>query len=294
MSKEQTKESFHSKWTNNVDLAFQETLRPNSDIQNWILSRNGWGSVAELGNLLKSKKRVLDGGCGNGRVIALFDMALGENSTTKLVGCDLVSIEVAKKNLTQVKNLELFPADLTGDLSHLGKFDYIYCQEVLHHTADPEKSFSNVVNCLEDKGEIAIYVYKKKAPVREFVDDFIRDRISNLPYDKAMEVCNQITELSKTLSQVEGTIKVNDLPVMGIKAGEYTVQRFIYHFFMKCFWNPDINFEQNSAINFDWYHPQICERYEMAEIEKWFARKELTVTRAYEDFYGITMHGRKN
>ncbi|MGZ3691151.1 MAG: class I SAM-dependent methyltransferase [Pseudobdellovibrio sp.] len=293
MSAQQTKESFHSKWTNNVDLAFQETLRSGSDIQNWILSRNGWKSIVDLKAFLKTKKRVLDAGCGNGRAIALFDLAQGQEGTTRLVGCDLVAAEVAKENLKAIKNVEVFPADLTGDLSHLGKFDFIYSQEVLHHTANPEKSFANLVNCLEPNGEIAIYVYKKKAPVREFVDDFIRDRISNLPYDKAMEACAQITELGKTLSQIPGNITVNDLPVLGIKAGEYPVQRFIYHFFMKCFWNADISFEQNTAINFDWYHPQICERYELAEVEAWFERQNLKITHSFEDFYGITIHGKK-
>ena len=48
------------------------------------------------------------------------------------------------------------------DLSSLGKFDFIYCQEVLHHTTNPFFAFKNLVNLVAPEGEIAIYVYKKR------------------------------------------------------------------------------------------------------------------------------------
>jgi hypothetical protein len=71
------------------------------------------------------------------------------------------------------------------------------------------------------------------------------------------------------------------------------VQRFIYHFFMKCFWNPELSFHDNAVINYDWYHPQLCSRHTVEEVRKWFQRAGLSVTREFVDFYGITMHGRR-
>lgn len=287
-----TAKSFFDKWHNNKDLAFQNTLKEGSEIQNWILERNGWQSLSGLQTFLSDKKSILDAGCGNGRVTAL--MAINAPETSHIVGIDLTAADVASDNLKGVKNASFFKKDLMTDNSDIGKFDFIYCQEVLHHTNDPIKSFSNLVNNnLAENGTIAIYVYKKKAPIREFTDDYIRDKIGTMPYEEAMKHCNQITELSKNLSDQNTEFYCPDIELLGIPAGNYTPQRFLYHFFMKCFWNNDLNFEQNSAINYDWYHPQNCTRHTLSEITDWFIQNDLKITRSYEDYYGITMHGVK-
>ncbi|MBN8704017.1 MAG: class I SAM-dependent methyltransferase [Bacteroidetes bacterium] len=286
-----TKTSFADKWNNNPDLAFTETLRVGSDIYNWILTRNGFKNSEELSSFLSAKSRILDAGCGNGRVTALLRKY--SNQSANVVGIDLVAHEVAKKNLEGAVNTNFFQKDLLSDLSDLGKFDFIYCQEVLHHTNNPKAAFLNLVTLLDNKGEIAIYVYKKKAPVREFVDDFIREKIAPLNYEEAMKVCEQITQLGKTLSEIKGKVVIPQVDVLEIKGGEYDIQRFLYHFFMKCFWNPDLSMEQNVAINYDWYHPQNCTRHTMAEILDWYKEAGLNVSHQFEDFYGITVRGSK-
>jgi hypothetical protein len=94
-------------------------------------------------------------------------------------------------------------------------------------------------------------VYKIKAPLREFCDDLVRSRISHLPYKEAMDAMNQVTELGRALAEIKANVSVPNVGVLGIEAGTYDVQRFIYHFFTKCFWNPELDFESNAAINFD-------------------------------------------
>lgn len=287
-----TAKSFHDKWHQNKDLAFQSTLKEGSDIQNWILTLNGWNTLNGLKDFLNNKKTILDAGCGNGRVTALLSMNAPLDS--KITGIDLTAADVAAENLHGIKNTSFYTKDLMADNSDLGKFDFIYCQEVLHHTNNPFQSFSNLVKYnLSKKGTIAIYVYKKKAPIREFTDDFIRDKIANMPYEEVMKHCDQITKFSKNISEQKQEFYCPEIELLGIPAGNYTPQRFIYHFFMKCFWSEELNFEQNSAINYDWYHPQNCTRHNMNEINEWYDRNNLEVTHAYEDFYGITMHGIK-
>jgi SAM-dependent methyltransferase len=176
----------------------------------------------------------------------------------------------------------------------LGKFDFIYCQEVLHHTQDPENAFRNVASLLEPGGEMAIYVYKRKAPVREYVDDFVRERIAPLAYEDAIKASNEITELGRILSESNCKINVPRVSVLGIEAGEYDLQRFIYHFFMKCFWNPGLSYEDNVAINYDWYHPQLCSRHTIDEVREWFHKADLKIVHEFVDFYGITMRGRRD
>ena len=104
------------------------------------------------------------------------------------MGIDLTAADVAGENLADLPNVTIQEGNLLEDLSRLGSFDFIYCQEVLHHTGDPEGGLRNLAKLLAPGGEIAIYVYKRKAPVREFTDDYLRERISALDYDQAMEV----------------------------------------------------------------------------------------------------------
>jgi len=289
-----TKTSFKDKWGKNEDLVFLETLREGSDIFNWVLSRNGFQSGEDLQSYLYDKKRVLDAGCGNGRITALL-RKYSEENTTEIVGIDLVAADIAKSNLLKYqldKNTYFYDFDLMKPLEDLGKFDFIYCQEVLHHTENPRQAFLNLCDVLSDSGEIAIYVYKEKAPIREFVDDFVRGQIADLSYEEAMKTCAQITELGKVLANQRITLTVPDVDVLDVKAGQYDLQRFIYHFFLKCFWNENLTFHENTVINYDWYHPQLCSRHNVDEVREWFTDAKLQIVHEYVDFYGITMRGK--
>jgi SAM-dependent methyltransferase len=284
-----TARTFGEKWTRNPDLAFAETLDEGSEISRWILTRNGFESAKELAVYLSDKARILDAGCGNGRVTALLQRNAPEAS--EIVGVDLTAADVARHNLSGLPNVSIHEGDLLGDLSGLGEFDFIYCQEVLHHTGDPERGLRNLASLLAPGGEIAIYVYRRKAPVREFTDDYLRDRISDLSYEEAMEVCRRIAELGRALSDLRGTVRVPAIEPLEIEEGEYDVQRLVYHFFMKCFWNEELDPEANAAINFDWYHPEISSRHTAQEVQGWFERAGLEIVHEHVDQYGITMRG---
>jgi SAM-dependent methyltransferase len=286
---EQTITSFRDKWEQNRNLAFAETLKEGSDIFNWILNRNGFSSAVEFKQWLSAKTRILDAGCGNGRVTALLKKYAPP--TADILGIDIAASDVARENLVDLERVTVQQKDLLEDLSDLGHFDLIYCQEVLHHTEDPRGAFLNLSLRLKEKGEIAIYVYKKKAPLREYADDYIREQISELPYEQALDAMKGITELGRVLADLNIKVRVPDIKVIGIEAGEYEVQRLMYHFFMKCFWNPSLTFDENAAINYDWYHPQLCTRHTLEEVESWFAEAGLEIIHRCVDFYGITIRG---
>lgn len=291
MKDTKTEKTFSDKWNNNKNLFLDNILDDTTDIHNWIMTRNGWKNQSHMAEVLSQSKRVLDAGCGNGRVTKLI-----RNNTSKdieVVGIDLVAHKVAEENLKTEENVSFYQKDLTQDLKDLGKFDFIYSQEVLHHTSNPAKSFDNLVEILEKDGTIAIYVYKKKAPVREFTDDQIRNEMIDMDYNKAMSESRKITELGKILSDLNIKINVPQIDSLEIQEGVYDLQRFLYHYFFKCFWNSELTFEENAVINYDWYHPQLCTRHTLHEIEQWFNKNSLTITHSYEDFYGITVHGRK-
>ena len=286
----QTHRSFQEKWAQNPKLGVKQTLDENSDFQKWILERNGFRDAHDAAEQLKIYSRILDGGCGNGRVTGLLAHLAPR---AKVVGVEIIDLEIPRANTEEFTNVEIRAADLTEDLSHLGSFDFIYCQEVLHHTGNPKKSFHNLVNILENNGKIAVYVYRKKSPAREFMDDYLRSKISALDYEAAMKVCRQIARLGKQLTEVNAEIEAEDMPFAGIVRGRYPVQRLIYHFFMKCYWNPELSDEENAVINYDWYHPQNSTRHTIEEVVSWFHDEKLAITWQFEDLYGITVHGEK-
>lgn len=281
--------TFEEKWKNNKDLAFGETLREGSRIQNWILERNGFSNLNEFKGFIRCKNRILDAGCGNGRVTALMAK---HNQNAKIIGMDLFT-DVAKENLKNYKNVVVLKADLDKELDAPETFDFIYCQEVLHHLKNPKNTFHNLCEMLEENGEIAIYVYKKKAMARELIDEAIREKVKSLDYKKAMEKVSALTTLGKELQRIEGNIIVPEIPILEIPKGTYTIHDFIYNFFCKCYYNSELGMEGSNAINFDWYHPTVSSKHTEVEVEGWFKEAGLDITHKKVDDYGITIWGLK-
>ncbi len=284
----QTKKSFSEKWENSPTLLLDPELMKKTGVLDWILQRNGFNDLNQLSKFLEAKSKILDAGCGNGRITNLF-MNLTDNHITSID----FNIQTAQKNLKDAKNVRVLERDLMKDLSDLGKFDFIYCQEVLHHTENPRLGVENLSKILSTNGILAIYVYRKKSPIREYTDDFIRDKISSLNYKDAFAVAESIAALGKALQEVKNEISVPAIEILGIKAGSYTVQELIYNYFLKCWHNVGVDFAQSVAINLDWFHPEICSRHEISEVRSWFNHADLKITHEAEDSYGITIHGKK-
>jgi len=114
-----------------------------------------------------------------------------------------------------------------------------------------------------------------------------------MPYLEAMVACEKLTSLGKSLSGCKAIVEVPEVEILGITSGQYDVQRFVYYFFCKCFWNPSLSLQENTAINYDWYHPDMASRYAPEEIHGWFFDAGLTVVQECVDNYGITIRGRR-
>jgi SAM-dependent methyltransferase len=289
---DQTKYSFGEKWKSSAKYQSGGLNAFDSDTIRWIHTRNGFSGIEKFASYLGQYNSILDAGCGNGRILGLLHDVLSKEHN--LIGVDLAAADVAKINVGS-KGIQIFQGDLTDKrtLEQIPQPDFIYCQEVLHHTSDPLGSFSNLSELLAPGGEIAIYVYKKKAPVREFTDDFVRTLISDMSHDEAMELTKDFAEFGKALSNVNVSVEVPDLRLLGIEAGSYPIQRLLYHFFVKCYWNPELSDEDNNMINFDWYHPSLCSRHTLEEVLDWFSTNKLEVVHSYVDEYGITVRGKK-
>lgn len=260
----QTVRSFRQKWGKH-NYYREHTRRFYTE---WYLQRYGFVDEPGLRRFLEEKQFVLDAGTGSGRDALNF----AELSRAIVFGVDTAreALEVARKGVSH-QRVGFVRADVARLPFPDGFFDFINCDQVIHHTPDPRGTFEHLKTKLRPGGTICVYVYKKKADVREFVDDHVRAQISDLPVEEALAICEGFTRLGKTLADLKATIEIEkDIPVLGIRRGRYDLQRFIHWNVMKCFWNDEFDFFTNNIVNFDWYHPEYCFRFEPEEFRAWF------------------------
>ena len=238
--------------------------------QDWYLQRFGFGTRGRLMDFLKSKKLVLDAGTGSGVDAAMF----AESEAT------VVAIDINKdaalstyRHLGHLPNVNVLQADLRCLPFPEGLFDYISCDQVLHHTPDPTQSFASLATYLRQGGHMAVYVYKRKGPIREFTDDYLRSQTTRMSAQECYEFSKSVTLLGKALSELKAEVVVPaDIELLDIEAGTYDVQRLFYWNVMKCFWNQELDFVTNTVVNFDWYHPKHAARFTAEEVSTLFER----------------------
>jgi arsenite methyltransferase len=138
------------------------------------------------------------------------------------------------------------------------------------------------------------YVYRRKGPVREFTDDYIRGIVSRLDPQEAWVALQPITRLGQALAELRAEVDVpEDVPYLGIKAGRYDVQRLIYWNLAKLYWREGFSFEENHHVNFDWYHPVYAHRHTEEEIRRWCDEGGLTISHLDSQESGYTVRAVK-
>jgi hypothetical protein len=139
------------------------------------------------------------------------------------------------------------------------------------------------------------YVYRKKAPVREWVDDFIREKLKDLRNDEAWAMPVPLTKLGKIIGDFGIEIEVDEnIDLLEIPRGKYDLQRFLYWFFIKMYYAKNLSLEEMNHINFDWYRPLNCYRFEPEEIEMWLHKLRLKKIRFVAEESGITVIAKKS
>lgn len=265
VARKQTVRSFAQKWARHHYYR-EHTSRFYTD---WYLQRYGFFEMGGLGEFLSETRFILDAGTGAGRDAANF----AEASTANVFAVDTAweALEIAAKNIVNDR-VSFLHADLHQLPFPDGFFDFINCDQVIHHTPDPRVAFEILRKKLRTGGRICCYVYRKKAPLREFADDHVRQQISALPADEALKTCEAITRIGQMLAGLKVTLDIEeDIPSLGIKRGSIDLQRFVHWNIFKAFWNDEFDFFTNNIINFDWYHPEHCFRFEPQEFAQWFA-----------------------
>lgn len=259
----QTGRSFGYKWTRQPDWG----RRDSGEHVVWELWRSlyGFDSPEVLKNLMLGKV-VLDAGCGSGtalRQFAAWPAAVAAADISE-------AVDACQAQLAGAGNITFVQADLNALPFPEQSFDVVWSSGVLHHTPDTFAALRSVTRHAKIGGRVVFYVYVKKSPIREFVDDHLRREISDLPPEEAWRRMEALTKLGRSLSAIDHELVIEDaLPELGFAAGTYSVQRFVYYNLFKCFWNDALNFEENVNVNFDWYHPKYAHRQSPDEVRGW-------------------------
>ncbi len=268
-----TGETFSLKWSRISRFGHDEATR---DFHHrWYLQRYGWPSEEDFAAFLRTCDRVLDAGCGVGRDVAWY---LG-HSRGLVAGVDIsTAVDSAAENVGRHERLLLVQGDLAQLPFPPASFDYVACDQVLQHTADPRASFRHLVSRVRPGGVIAFYVYRIKGPVREFCDDYLRRATMAMSEAEAYRFSEAVTRFGKALTEQQVQITVpGDIPELGITAGTFDVQRWLYWNVFKCFYNADWDWETNVMTNYDWYRPATAFRYRPEEIRAWIAEEPLEI-----------------
>lgn len=261
-NQQQTKDVFSDKWSSTHSLEDVEKLYQTQ--QDWFLQLYGFGTEANLQKYLSDKRVIIDTGCGLGYKAAWFAKLAPQ---ALVIGIDISdAARLAAHSYKSLPNLWFLQADIAATGLKPHSCDVVVCDQVIMHTENPEQTFVHLAKCTAHTGEFLCYFYRKKALPRELIDDYFRKGTHKISIEDMWKFSEQITELGKNLSALNVKIISPDIPLLGIKGGEYDIQRFIYWNFLKCFWREDWGFELSKITNYDWYAPSNARRFSKEEV----------------------------
>lgn len=263
----------------------------------WMSQRYGFADCARMSVYLASHRRILDAGCGSafGSSLCMAD-GWTDGSTCEWYGVEISdAIDVAQERVGAGPRKHFIQGDILRLPLRKESFDLVFSEGVLHHTPSTEAAFKSLVPMIAPGGELFCYIYRKKAPLREFADDHVRQALASLPPEEVWEALRPLTALARALSELHAEVELAaPIPYLGIPAGKHDVQRLVYWHMFKLFWNADFSFEENNHINFDWYAPRYAHRHSEEDLRRWCAEAGLDVERLdTADNAGLTLRARK-
>jgi SAM-dependent methyltransferase len=154
------------------------------DTPSELIERSKQGFYANLlDDQLPLGVRVLDAGCGTGQ-LAMFLSLMNR----KVVGADFShgSLEkaVGFKRRFGLQNVSFVQTDLLEPALRPESFDFVFCNGVLHHTADAYGGFQNLCRLVKRGGYITIGLYNTYGrlllDLRRWIFRMTGDRLTRL------------------------------------------------------------------------------------------------------------------
>lgn len=290
-AQEKTLQMFEYIWSGEDRFRSEESRRILSD---WYRENYGDVEQADWWSEHGLNPLVLEAGCGAG--LSGLGILGDRLKRVRYLGVDISpAVEAAAARFTEK---ELPGAFLQADLTDLPlpdqSIDVILSQGVLHHTDSTRNAIRALVRKLKPGGRFLFYVYRRKGPVREFTDDYIRDRLQSMSPAEAWHAMMPLTRLGKQLGDLAVEIDVPEpIDLLGIPAGRINLQRLFYWHVFKAFHHHDLTLDEMNHINLDWFGPRNAHRQSTEEVRAWCAEEGLIIEREHVQEAGISMVTRR-
>ena len=290
-TQEQTSDTFGFKWQR------RETFESDAwrgGVREWLVRKYGPVSDADWWADYGPQPLLLDAGCGAG--VAALELFGEMMPRLRYLGVDISdAVDVARRRFAERGLSGAFlQADVTALPLPPNSVDVIFSEGVLHHTDSTRGALLSLVPLLKPGGRMLFYVYARKGPIREFVDDLVRARLSGMPPAEAWKILEPLTRLGIALGELGAEIEIPEaIDVLGIPAGRLNVQRLFYWHVAKAFYRPDLTFDEMNHINFDWYAPSNAHRQSPDDVRGWCAEAGMVIEREVIEDAGITLVARR-
>lgn len=151
---------------------------------------------------------ILEAGCGTGNV-AMEIAKLFPNKRVTAIDITTSSLDIARRNAVEqnVCNIDFKWSNLLVYDPELGPFDFIHCQGVIHHLADPETGLNHLNRYLKKGGYAYVWVYMLQGR-RDILD--IRE-MTRLLFADGMDYGQKLDLLKKTLNCYHANVKKTGL-----------------------------------------------------------------------------------
>jgi arsenite methyltransferase len=288
----QTSDSFGFQWHLRELFESDASL---GRMKTWLIERYGEVSAAPWWDEYGEYPIVLDAGCGAAMSgLLLFERILPR---AHYVGTDIsTAVDIAAQRFCE-RGLEA--AFIQSDLLQLPlapkSVDVIFSEGVLHHTDSTRGALEALTPLLKPGGRFLFYVYRRKGPIREFTDDYVRAKLADLPPEQAWKALEPLTKLGKALGELEVEVNVpEDVDLIEIPAGPINLQRLFYWHIFKAFYDPDLTLDEMNHTNYDWYAPRNAQRQSLEEVREWCEAAGLEIERERVEGAGITIVARRS
>ena len=217
-----------------------------------------------------SDSTIIEFGCGAGRFL---DIA-SRHGASLAVGVDITSaVDAAQKNLGKNDNIFIVQADFFKLPFKDSYFDFAYSIGVLHHTPNPRKSFSNMVDVVNVQGEVGLSLYEISLYERPPLNS-----LTNASKDLMWAINMWRVELFRVV-----TTRVPDkwflayckyfIPTLHYLNKIPVIRYLRYLFPSTCY--PNLPVEWSMLDTNDTYATKIVHQYRHKEIFQWFMQENI-------------------
>lgn len=285
----QTEEVFGFKWHQRDTFESEASLQM---MQTW--SNERYRQAIEWFPPRDEPYTVLDAGCGAAYTgLQYFRPVLDR---IRYLGADIsAAVDVARSRMQDASaDAAFIQCDLTRLPLPQGSLDAIFSEGVLHHTDSTRGAILSLAPLLKPSGLFMFYVYRRKGPIREFTDDYIREKMQSMTPEEGWKAMEPISQLGKLLGELDIEVDIPErIDLLDIDAGKINLQRLFYWHILKCFYRPDYTLDEMNHINFDWYAPKNAFRQSPEEVRRWCGEAGLNIVHERVEEAGITIVARK-